>query len=206
MTDFVTQFGPEWVAAEMPAGYQNRLTEIQRLVAELEQMGRYARLLWQVGRELGDAARDTFAALKYEVELVSLGPATLLVVRLDARQRLLVLPSASTAQVQKKGAELAHVFQLMQEVAEDSDRITLLTNVDGASKPADRQPALAPDALALLTRMSASHMTGPTLFSLWKLSLEGLDRARAQVQRLHDDPAGTFEVPPSLLRLADMKL
>jgi hypothetical protein len=206
MTDLVKHPGPDWVVGEMPAGYQNRLIEIQRLVTDLEQMGRFARLLWQVGPELGEAARDAFAAMKFEADLVPVGPAALVTVRLDGRSRLLVLPSASTAPIQKKSAEISHVFQLMQEVAEEADRIVLVTNVDPQSKPADRPAALAPDALALLTKMGASHVTGPTLFSLWKLSLEGLDRARAQVSRLHAEDAGAFELPASLMRLSEMKI
>jgi hypothetical protein len=206
MSDFVKHPGPDWVVAEMPAGYQNRLVEIERLVTDLEQMGRYARLLWQVGPELAEAARDAFVALKFEAELVPVGPTALVTVRLEGRPRLLVLPSASTVPIQKKSTEVSHVFQLMQEVAEETDRVVLVTNVDSQSKPVDRQPAVAPDALALLTRMGASHMTGPTLFNLWKLSLEGIDRARAQVARLHAEEAGEFELPASLMRLSEMKI
>ncbi len=83
MTDVLTHPGPEWVVAEMPAGYQNRLTEIQRLVADLQQMGRFARLLWQVGPELGESLRDAFTALRYEAEAVPVGPTTLVTVRVD---------------------------------------------------------------------------------------------------------------------------
>jgi hypothetical protein len=43
-------------------------------------------------------------------------------------------------------------------------------------------------------------VTGPTLFNLWKLSLQGLDRAHKQVERLHAHDAGTFELPASALR------
>jgi hypothetical protein len=58
---------------------------------------------------------------------------------------------------------------------------------------------LAPDALAFLARMGASHLTGPTLFNLWKLSLEDVDRARAQVERLHAAAPGSFELSASAL-------
>src|SRR3954471_12397306 len=206
MTDLLTHPGPEWVVAEMPAGYQNRLTEIQRLVSDLQQMGRFARLLWQVGPELGESLRDAFTALRYEAEAVPVGPTTLVTVRVDGRARLLLLPSSSTTAVQKKSAEISQVFQLLQEVAEGADRVVLVTNVEGDKPPADRSAALAPDALALLTRMGASHVTGPTLFSLWKLSMEQMDRARSQVARLLADDAGTFELPASMMRLSDMKL
>ncbi len=54
--------------------------------------------------------------------------------------------------------------------------------------------------------MGASHVTGPTLFSLWKLSMEQMDRARSQVARLLAEDAGTFELPASMMRLSDMKL
>jgi hypothetical protein len=200
------QTGPEWVVAEMPAGYQNRLTEIQRLVADLQQMGRYARLLWQIGPELGEAARDAFTALKSDAEAASVGTTTLVTVKIETRGRLLLLPSVATTTIQKKSAEISHVFQLLQEVAEETDRVVLVTNVDAEKPPAERVPALGPDALALVTRMGASHVTGPTLFSLWKLSMEQMDRARAQITRLYAEDAGTFELPAAMMRLSEMKI
>ena len=83
---------------------------------------------------------------------------------------------------------------MLQDVAGDSDRVALVTNVDAERRPADRSVQLAPDALAFLTRMGASHLTGPTLFDLWKLSLQDVDRARAQVER-HAEAARASSCP-----------
>jgi len=205
MTDIIAQPGPDWVVAEMPSGYQIRLHEIQRLVADLQQMGTFGRLLYAVGPELGEAVRDVFAVMKFETEDLP-GPALpAIAVRLDARRRLLVIPSAATETLQKKSPELTEVFHVIQDAGE-SDRVVLVTNVDPATPPSDRPAALAPEALALLVRMGAVHVTGPTLFNLWKVSLQAVDKAREQVQRLHDGEAGTFEVSASVLRLSELKV
>lgn len=191
--------GPEWVIAEMPAGYQTRLSEIQRLTADLQEMGRFARLLWEVGPRLGEATRDAFTALRFDAQVQDTSLSGV-IVRLDGRRRLLLIPSATSEAIQKKAPELTQVFQTLQEVAEESDRVVLVTNVSPERPPADRPAAMTPDALAFLVRMGASHVTGSTLFNLWKLSLHEMERARAQVERLHAHDGGTFELPASVVR------
>ena len=192
--------GPDWVVAEMPPGYQNRLVEIQRLAADLQDMWRFARLLCAVGPPLGEAVRDVFTALKFDTELVPANSTSIVTVRLDGNRRLLLIPSATTEAVQKKSPEVAQVFQMLQDVPGDSDRVVLVTNVDPETRPADRPAAITPDSLAFLVRMGASHVAGSTLFNLWKLSHQGLDRAREQVERLHAQDPGTFDLPASALR------
>jgi hypothetical protein len=199
MTELVAHPGPDWVVAEMPAGYQTRLSEIQRLMADLQEMGRFARLLWDVGPSLGDAARDAFTALRFDAQVQNTSPSGV-VVRLEGKRRLFLIPSATTEAIQKRGPELTRVFGTLQEVAEESDRVVLLSNVSPEQRPAERPAAVTPDALAFLVRMGASHLTGATLFTLWKLSLHEMERARAQVERLHAHEGGTFELPASLLR------
>ena len=200
MSELLAHPGPDWVVAEMPPGYQNRLVEIQRLAADLQDMGRFARLLCAVGPPLGEAVRDVFTALKFDTELVPANSASIVTVRLDGNRRLLLIPSATTEAVQKKSPEVAQVFQILQDVAEESDRVVLVTNVDPDTRPADRPAAVTPDTLAFLVRMGARHVAGSTLFNLWKLSHQGLDRAREQVERLHAQDPGTFDLPASALR------
>src|SRR3954468_22580215 len=99
MTDLVAHPGPDWVVAEMPPGYETRLSEIQRLIADLNEMNRFARLLTELGPRLAESARAVFAAMKFETELVE-GPADALVaVRLDGKRRLLVVPSSTNGPV-----------------------------------------------------------------------------------------------------------
>lgn len=200
MTELLTDPGPEWVVAEMPAGYQNRLSEIQRLMADLQVMGQFARLLRAVGPPLGEAVRDVFTALKFDTDLVDTSSWPTVTVRMEGKRRLLLIPSASTEAIQKKSPEVAQVFQTLQDVAEDADRVVLVTNVHPDTRPSDRPDALAADALAFVVRMGATHLTAPTLFNLWKVSLQALDRARAQVERLHGHEPGTFDLPVSVLR------
>jgi hypothetical protein len=200
MSELVAHPGPHWVVAEMPAGYQNRLSEIERLIADLHEMGRFARLLYEVGPALAEAMRDVFAALKLETELLQGPSATGVLAALDRKRRLVLIASDATTSIDKRSPDVAAVFHTLQDVTEESDRVALVTNVDAERRPADRSVQMAPDALAFLTRMGASHVTGPTLFSLWKLSLEDVDRARAQLERLHAEAPGTFELSAAALR------
>lgn len=200
MSAFASQPGPEWVVSQMPPGYQNRVAEIQRLVADLQDMGRFGRLLWQTGPQLNEAVRDVFVALKLETELVQSSSVLGVAVRLDGQRRLLFHASAATETIEKKSAELARIFQMLHEVAEGSDRVVLVTNVDPETPPADRADAMTPDALNFLIRIGASHLPATTLFTLWKLGLQNPERARAQVERLYTPAAiGTFEIPASAL-------
>lgn len=189
------QLGPEWVAAEMPPGYQNRVEEIRRLVADLESMGQFGRLLWEVGTRLAAPVCEVFRALKYDSQLLDEAGASAVVVKLDARRRLLLHVADAAEPVQKKSPELAHVFRLMHEVAGDDDRVAIVTNSEGMKRPADRADALTPDAATFVGRLGASHVTGGTLFALWKLSLQEPDRARAQVERLYTHEGGPWSLP-----------
>jgi hypothetical protein len=56
------------------------------------------------------------------------------------------------------------------------------------------------DAAVFLKRMSIAVLTAPTMFRLWKLSLSNPDRARQQVERLHELDGGVFEVPASAFK------
>ena len=188
------EFGPEWLAAEMPPGYNTRLMEIQRLSAELRGMGQFGRLLWTVGDELADAVRETFVALKFDASPTPGLPASSLTVNVDARRRLLVHVSAAEGLIEKKSPDIAHVFQMLHEVAGDDDRIVLVANCEPSARPADRRDPIDPDAMKLLRRLGANVLLAPTLFALWTLSLQERDRARAMVERLHAQDGGTFEL------------
>jgi len=191
--------GPEWVVAEMPPGYQNRVAEIQRLASDLQEMGQFGSLLYQVGPELGESVRRVFAAMKFEADTMKEPVSSGIAVRLDAHRRLLLIPSAATDAIQKKSPELAKVFQVLHEVADEgTDRVALITNADPGTRPADRAAAITPDALAFLVRMGASHLQASTLFEMWKLSLTDAAHARGQVDRLYRQAPGTFELSASL--------
>jgi len=179
----------------MPPGYQTRVAEIHRLMSDLQEMGQFGSLLYQVGPELGEAVLRVFAAMKFEAEMMAGPVSSGVAVRLDAKRRLLLIPSAATDAIQKKGPELAQVFQVLHEVADEAvDRVALITNADPGTRPADRAAAITPDALAFLVRMGASHLQATTLFALWKLSLNDAALARAQVDRWYGQAAGPFQL------------
>ena len=187
---------PEWIAAEMPPGYQNRIVEIQRLSEELQLMDRFGRLLWQVGDELAEAVLETFVAMGCEADRIS-SPATAAAigVRLEGRGRLLVHASATSAMIQKRDPELTHVFQLVHQVAEESDRVVLVTNCEPGVRPAARGECLGEEALALLRRLGVNILPGPALFGMWALSLQDRPRAHIIAQRLQEQDGGVFALP-----------
>jgi hypothetical protein len=188
------EFGPEWLAAEMPPGYNTRLMEIQRLSDELIAMGQFGRLLWTVGDELAGAVREAFVALKFEVRPTPGLPASSLIVNVDTRRRLLLHISAAEGLIEKKSQDIAHVFQMLHEVAGDDDRIVLVVNSDPTTRPADRRDPIDSDAMKLLRRLGANVLPSPTLFAMWTQSLQDRDRARASVERLHAQDGGPFEL------------
>lgn len=190
----VIELGPAWVVAEMPPGYQNRLREIQMLMADLEVMGRFGRLLTATGGQLVESVRAVFGVLSFDTSAMEEGRATIAVV-LPGRGRLLVHLCETDAVVQKKSAEIAQVFRLLHEVADERDHVVLFTNTEPTTPPAGRGQAVTAEASAFLARLGVSHMTAPTLFALWKLSLQEPERAREQVGRLHGHEGGTFELP-----------
>jgi hypothetical protein len=200
MTTSVTgsfDFGPDWVVAEMPPGYQNRVTEIQRLTNDLKEMGRFGRLLCEVGTGLAEAVRDVFTSLKFKAEVMPDSTGTRVAVRLDGPGRLLLPVSASEQPIQKKSPDVAHVFQMLHEVAEEHDRVILVTNCEPGRRPSDRSEAVSSEALTFLNGMGAGHVSSATLFALWKLSLQEPDRARDQIARLHAHGRGSFQIPSS---------
>jgi hypothetical protein len=186
---------PEWLAAEMPPGYRNRLEELQRLSRELEELGRFGRLLCAVGPELRDAVQDVMVALELDTA-VAPGPAgSSIVVRLDFGRRLFLYVSPSPHAVQRRSQELAHVFQIIHEQAAEGDRVVLIANHTPDVRPAERRDGVDTEALSLLTRLGANYVAGPTLFTLWSLSLQDRKRARTVFDRLHAQDGGVFVMP-----------
>ena len=118
-----------------------------------------------------------------------------LAVKLDAG-RLLLHVAPSGAIIKKRSPELAHVFQMLQESAEDGDRVVLVANSDPALPPADRTEGIEPEAVLFLRRMGANFLASASVFRLWSLSLFDQERARGYVGRLHAQDGGIFVLPP----------
>lgn len=187
---------PDWLLGEMPAGYQTRVSEIHRLTAELHDMDRFGRLLWQVGAPLADAVRDLFVALKLDVEPLRDSSPAPIGVKLDGHRHLLLHVSGTDGVIQKKSDDLAQTFQLLHEFAGDEDRVVLVANTTPALRPAEREAPMTPDAVDLLRRLGANFVSGPTLFAIWTLFLQDPKRGRTILDRLHAQEGGIF-LPPS---------
>jgi hypothetical protein len=184
---------PDWIAAEMPPGYQTRLLEIRRLSADLHTMDRFGRVLWETGEPLRDAVSAVFGALKCEVDITA-GPAGPLAVKLGDARRLLLLVSSAAGPIEKTNEELAQAFQAVQFAAPD-DRVVFVANNEPATPSGERPDPVLPDALAVLHRMGVGVVTTTTLFKLWRLSLDDQQKARQALDRLHAQDGGPFVLP-----------
>ena len=185
---------PDWVAAEMPPGYETRRVEIQRLSADLHAMDRIGHVLWETGDLLRDAVGALFGALKCDVDATA-GTAGPITVKLGDARRLLIVVSGAASPIQKTNEELAQAFQVVQFATED-DRVVFVANNDPETPPADRADPILPDALGVLQRMGVDVVTTATLFKLWRLSLEDQQKARKALERLHAQDGGSFVVAP----------
>ena len=194
-TETLALHQPDWLAAEMPPGYRNRLEELQRLSRELEELGRFGRLLCAVGPELGDAVRDMLAALELDTVAVPGDNGSSIVVKLDSGRRLFLYVSPSEHPVQRRSQELAHVFQIIHEQVTDGDRVVMIANHSPSVRPAERRDGVDAEAAGLLKRLGANYVAGPTLFTLWSLSLQDRTRAQAVFDRLHAQDGGVFLMP-----------
>jgi hypothetical protein len=194
-TDTRAVNGPDWLAAEMPPGYHNRVAEIQRLSRELEEIGRFGRLLWTVGPELSDAVQETLVAFDFDTAMLPGPNGSVIAVKLDATKRVLIHVSASEDIIQRRGEDLARVFEMLHQLAGDGDRVVLVANQSPSTRPAERRDGMDAEALALLKRLGANYLPAPSLFALWTLSLQDRARARAIVDRLHEQDGGVFVLP-----------
>jgi hypothetical protein len=184
---------PEWMIAEMPPGYQTRLSEIERLSADLKAMDRIGRVLWETGEPMRDAVGALFVALKCEVDAAP-GSAGPIVVKLDESRRLLLVVSGSASPIQKTDEALAHAFRAVQ-FSSVNDRVVFVANPDPATPPADRPDPALPDALGMLQRMGVAVVTTATLFRLWRLWYEDQPKARKALERLLAEDGGLFTIP-----------
>lgn len=189
----LTTHAPDWLVSEMPAGYQTRFAEIQRLSAEMHAMDQMARLLWETGAPLQEAVRDTIASLKLEIDPVvdaGLG----LAAQIDNKRRLLIHVASAESAIEKKSPELASVFKLVHEIAHADDRVVLVTNTDRSAPPKGRPSSVTQEAGDLLERLGVNVLPTTTLFGLWMISLQEPQRARAYLEKLHAQDGGPAPV------------
>lgn len=185
---------PDWLVAEMPPGYKNRLDEVERLTKDVQAMWRFGRLLWATGPALSDTVRDVFAQLKLPVEPLASGSSTLHAVRLDGQRRLLLAAATSPEVVERKSHDVAEAFRMLQEFGGEHDRAVLIANPHSTIAPAARPEGIAPDALAILKRLGVNVLYGPSVFQVWTLALQDPERASRLVDRLHEQDGGVFPV------------
>jgi hypothetical protein len=139
--------------------------------------------------------RDMLAALELDTVAAPGGNGSSIVVKLDSGRRLFLYVSPSEQPVQRRSQELAHVFQILHEQASDGDRVVLIANHSPTVRPAERRDGVDAEAVSLLKRLGANYVAGPTLFTLWSLSLQDRKRAREVFDRIHAQDGGVFVMP-----------
>lgn len=187
---------PDWVAAEMPPGYKNRLDEIERLTRDLQAMWRFGRLLWASGPQLAEAVAEVFAMLKLPTEWIQSGDSTFLTVRLEGHRRLLLAVSDSQHSIEKKSSEVAEVFRMIHTLGDDHDRGVFVVNPHASVAPAARPEAVSPEATTMLKRLGVNILPGQGAFQLWTMALQDPERASRLVERLYEQDGGVFVVLP----------
>lgn len=190
-----TDAAPDWLAGDMPPGYQNRLAEIERLCGEIRAMDHFGHLMWNIGDPLERAVRDVFQSLRLETDPRLTTEPSQLIVRLEGHRRLLLHVSDADSTIQKTSPALEYVFHLVHKQAGEHDRVVLVANVDRLRRPAERSESLAPDALALLKRLGANFLPSSHLFALWTLGLQDVQRAHTYLDRVHAQDGGPVAAP-----------
>jgi hypothetical protein len=122
------------------------------------------------------------------------------VVRLDSKRRLLIVPSATIDVIQKKSPELTQVFGTLQEMA--TNPIASSSDERQSGHASRRAPGRRDAGRA---RVSGSNGREPPHRAHAVRALEALAPgdgacALSQVERLHMHESGTFELPASVLR------
>ncbi len=185
---------PGWVTGELPAQYGELAAKIKALHEEAHKYEKIAAVLWQTGTPLVVAVRDLFAALQFKVQESESGAASYdLSVELENGRRLLVEVVGGTGAVDRKSPHIGQVLRALQDDARDQDRVVVVANAHCETPLADRrQEAVAPDALRLIQGLGANFIATPTLFGIWRYSLQDLPGARKSVARLHSQDGGIF--------------
>jgi len=116
-----------------------------------------------------------------------------LTVELDGGRRLLVEVIGSQDGVTRKSPQINQILRTLQDGAGDKDRVVVVANAHCETPLASRrQEPVAPDALRIIQGLGANFITTPTLFGIWRYSLQDLAGARKSVTRLHGQDGGLF--------------
>jgi hypothetical protein len=185
---------PEWVTGELPAQYGELAAKIKALHEEAHKYEKIAAVLWQTGTPLVLAVRDLFAALQFKVEMSESGSASYdLSVQLENGRRLLVEVVGGPEAVERKSPHIGQVLHALQDEAREQDRVVMVANTHCETPLANRrQEPVTPDALRLIQGLGANFIATPTLFGIWRYSLQDLPGARKSIARLHSQDGGIF--------------
>jgi hypothetical protein len=185
---------PDWVTGELPAQYGEIATKIKALQEEADKYEKVAAVLWQTGTPLVLAVRDLFAALQFKTEMSESGAASHdLVVELEGDKRLLMQIVGSDEGMTRKSPHINQILRTLQDDASDKDRVVVVANTHCETPLAQRrQEPVAADALRIIQGLGANVITTPTLFGIWRYSLQDLPGARKSVMRLHAQDGGIF--------------
>jgi len=185
---------PDWVTRELPPQYGEIAEKIKALQAEADKYEKVAAVLWQTGTPLVLAVRELFKALQFKVDTSVSGSASYdLTVELEGGKRLLVQAFGSEEGLSRKSPHISQILRTLQEDANEKDRVVVVANTHLEVPLANRrQEPVTVDALRIIQGLGANFITTPTLFGVWRYSLQDLPGARKSVARLHAQDGGIF--------------
>jgi len=185
---------PGWVTGELPAQYGEIATKIKALQQEADKFEKVAAVLWQTGTPLVLAVRDLFRALDFKADVSESGATSYdLTVDIEGGKRLLVEVVGTQDAVTRKSPQINQILRTLQDDAGDKDRVVVVANAHCETPLATRrQEPVASDALRIIQGLGANFITTPTLFGIWRYSLQDLAGARKSVVRLHGQDGGLF--------------
>ena len=162
----VTESIPDWVIAEMPPGYQNRVVEIQRLSEEIRSMDRFGALAL-AGCETSGAEACTMRCRTWVRSRADTG--------FNGRIRngqagcapSPVAPFAPrpTTSFRRRALSSRTSSSCCTRWLRTSIAWSSLPTATRRARPEDRPESIEPEALNLLRRLGANVLPGPTLFS-----------------------------------------
>jgi len=185
---------PEWLDAESPKRTIEIKEEIRRLRDEARTIAKITNLLWQTGKALNEAVRDAFRQIGYRAELTAPGATYDVTVDLDTSRRLLIEVTGIEDLVRKSSNKIGQVLQTKTKEANAGDRVVLAINAHRLTPLADRAQLeiVTPDALQLLTGLTAVTVSTVTFYRMWELAQTDSAAAKQLIEDLFAAPAGVF--------------
>jgi hypothetical protein len=185
---------PDWASAEFPKRLMEVTAEIKTRQTEATRLRSIVGILWETGDALEQGVCDLFNDLGFVATRTTKGTTYDITVELGDNKRLLVEVGGIDGPLRKDSNKIAQVLQVEQNKASDTDRVVIALNAHRLQPLADRAKlgAVTPDALSLLSKLSATIILTPRLHEIWKRSPTARDAARKHRDQVYAHSGGIF--------------